>query len=107
MQNRREALKFGLKAISLVLAGGFIWSTQTTAKAQTLLIRPPGALKEKKFLSECIRCGLCVEACPGDTLRLADLDDGLPTALRFLLRVQFRAICARISRARLLVRRAR
>lgn len=83
MQNRREALKFGLKAISLVLAGGFIWSTQTTAKAQTLLIRPPGALKEKNFLSECIRCGLCVEACPWDTLRLADLDDGLPYGTPF------------------------
>ena len=83
MQNRREALKFGLKAISLVLAGGFAWSTQTTAKAQTLLIRPPSALKDKNFLSECIRCGLCVEACPWDTLKLADLDDGLPYGTPF------------------------
>jgi len=85
MQNRREALKFGLKTISLVVAGGFIWSTQTTAKAQTLLIRPPGALKEDKFLSECIRCGLCVEMCPWDTLKLADLKDGLPFGTPFFI----------------------
>ncbi|CAD7289174.1 ferredoxin-type protein NapG [Campylobacter suis] len=83
MQTRREALKFGLKAISLVLAGGFMWSTQTSLKAQTLLIRPPGALDENKFLAECVRCGLCVEACPWHTLKLADLKDGLPYGTPF------------------------
>lgn len=28
-----------------------------------LLIRPPGALEEKKFLETCVRCGLCMKAC--------------------------------------------
>ncbi len=28
-----------------------------------LLIRPPGALEEKKFLETCIRCGLCMKVC--------------------------------------------
>ncbi len=28
-----------------------------------LLIRPPGALEEKKFLETCIRCGLCMKTC--------------------------------------------
>lgn len=37
--------------------------------AQTL--RPPGALVEGEFLGACVRCGLCVEACPYDTLKLA------------------------------------
>ncbi|MGP1485475.1 MAG: ferredoxin-type protein NapG [Campylobacter sp.] len=83
MQSRREVLKFGLKAASLAVAGGFLWSTQTSVKAQILLIRPPGALKEDRFLSECIRCGLCVEACPWDTLKLADLKDNLPYGTPF------------------------
>lgn len=39
-------------------------------------LRPPGALPEQKFLSACVRCGLCVRACPYDTLKLADLAAG-------------------------------
>ncbi|WP_198151046.1 4Fe-4S binding protein, partial [Hyphomicrobium sulfonivorans] len=31
------------------------------------------------FLSACVRCGLCVRACPYDTLKLATLGD--PAAL--------------------------
>lgn len=42
-------------------------------------IRPPGALAEDRFLSACVRCGLCVRACPYDTLRLAQ--SGEPVAL--------------------------
>ncbi|MFV0282394.1 MAG: MauM/NapG family ferredoxin-type protein [Castellaniella sp.] len=37
-------------------------------------IRPPGALDAHAFDAACIRCGLCVEACPYDTLRLFDFD---------------------------------
>ncbi len=35
-------------------------------------LRPPGALNEADFLGSCVRCGLCVKACPYDTLHLAD-----------------------------------
>jgi len=42
-----------------------------------VLLRPPGAKAEKQFLKSCIRCGLCVEACPFDTLKLATLKDGI------------------------------
>ena len=42
-------------------------------------IRPPGALAEEDFLGACVRCGLCVRDCPFDTLRLAELGDGVPT----------------------------
>jgi ferredoxin-type protein NapG len=42
-------------------------------------IRPPGALAEEEFLGACVRCGLCVRDCPYDTLRLAELGDGVPT----------------------------
>ncbi|MGH1361887.1 MAG: ferredoxin-type protein NapG [Burkholderiaceae bacterium] len=36
-------------------------------------LRPPGSLDEESFLGACIRCGLCVRACPYDTLSLAEL----------------------------------
>lgn len=35
------------------------------------MLRPPGALAEDEFADACIRCGLCVRACPFATLRLA------------------------------------
>jgi ferredoxin-type protein NapG len=40
-------------------------------------LRPPGALDEERFLGACVRCGLCVRACPYNTLRLAELGDGV------------------------------
>ncbi len=35
----------------------------------TKTIRPPGALPESAFLARCIRCGLCMTACPTNTLQ--------------------------------------
>jgi len=35
-------------------------------------IRPPGALPEKDFLASCTRCGICVQDCPYDILKLAE-----------------------------------
>ena len=37
-----------------------------------------GSKTEDDFLSTCIKCGLCVEACPFDTLKLAKPGDNLP-----------------------------
>ena len=34
------------------------------SRADARALRPPGALPEDDFLSACVRCGLCVEACP-------------------------------------------
>ena len=39
-------------------------------------LRPPGALLEKEFLSSCIKCGQCVQVCPVEAIKLADIDDG-------------------------------
>lgn len=36
-------------------------------------VRPPGVENESDFLQSCLRCGLCVQACPYDTLKLATL----------------------------------
>lgn len=40
-------------------------------------LRPPGARPEEDFAGTCLRCGLCVRACPYKTLRLAELGDGV------------------------------
>jgi ferredoxin-type protein NapG len=41
------------------------------------VLRPPGALDEAAFSAACIRCGLCVRACPFGTLRLAGTGDAV------------------------------
>ncbi|MCB1901937.1 MauM/NapG family ferredoxin-type protein [Cognatazoarcus halotolerans] len=41
-------------------------------------IRPPGALAEEDFAAACVRCGLCVQACPFDILELAPLGRAVP-----------------------------
>ncbi len=40
-------------------------------------LRPPGALDEKDFLASCIKCGQCVQVCPVQAIKLADLVDGM------------------------------
>lgn len=75
---RRKALQEGLRlacgaaVCGLALAGLARQSTSLPAQA----LRPPGALPEKDFQSACVRCGLCVRACPYDTLRLARFGEG-------------------------------
>lgn len=41
------------------------------------LIRPPGALDEKDFLSRCIRCGECMKVCPNNALHPTLLEAGV------------------------------
>ncbi len=41
------------------------------------LIRPPGALAEDKFLSNCIRCGECMKICPTNALHPTIMEAGL------------------------------
>lgn len=62
-----------VSVIGLLLAAGAREAKSTPAWA----IRPPGAIDESEFTSACVRCGLCVRACPYDTLRLAELDHGV------------------------------
>jgi ferredoxin len=42
------------------------------------LLRPPAALSEEQFQAKCIKCGLCVEACPYKALVLAAPGDWRP-----------------------------
>ncbi len=61
----------GVGAAATVLG---LQSRQSQAKdSGSVPIRPPGALEGNQFEEACIRCGLCVQACPYDTLKLATL----------------------------------
>lgn len=65
LDSARMACGVGLFALGL----GF-YAKQAKA-LPALALRPPGALTEDDFLGACLRCGLCVRACPYDTLKLA------------------------------------
>ena len=56
------------------------------------LLRPPGALPEADFLAVCLRCGLCMKACPSNMLQPAGAGLGL-AALLSPLAVPRRGAC--------------
>jgi ferredoxin-type protein NapG len=75
--NRREfiknALATGATAAGCVAAAGVIGDNEASA----LPLRPPGAVAEDEFLSRCIRCLRCVEACPNNAIITLDDAFGL------------------------------
>jgi len=49
-----------------------------TANARNpVLLRPPGALEEKEFLSRCVKCGECMKVCTTNGLQPTLLEAGL------------------------------
>lgn len=70
LETARYACGAGVAA--LLLAG----HARQSAGLPATTLRPPGAIDERRFQSACVRCGLCVRACPYGTLRLADYADG-------------------------------
>ncbi len=62
--NRRKFFATTLQSVGLTALGGLLWSGYSDeVKASPLVLRPPGAIKEEDFLTACIKCGLCAEAC--------------------------------------------
>lgn len=81
---RRKFLVGLAQGVGLVALGGVTWSAYVThAKASVLALRPPAAINEKAFLAKCIKCGLCVEACPFHTLKLAKIEDSVALGTPF------------------------
>ena len=83
--NRRTALAEAARMTGAVCLGGFSLAAliQSTAKADARAMRPPGAQPEADFLSACVRCGLCVQACPYGTLSLAEWGQEPPVGTPF------------------------
>ena len=71
---RREFIRsIGLTAGVIGIAGlGYY----PVAAKETIRLRPPGALAEAEFLASCIKCGQCVQVCPVEAIKLADIMDG-------------------------------
>ena len=72
--NRRTAMTEVARAAGAVCLGGFSLAAliNSTGQADARAMRPPGAQPEADFLAACVRCGLCVQACPYGTLSLAE-----------------------------------
>ena len=86
LTDRRKFILNMARGVGLATIGGFVWSAFIDeATASQLTLRPPGAIKEEDFLKTCIKCGLCVEACPYDTLMLASPGENKPLGTPFFV----------------------
>lgn len=84
--DRRRFFASIARAVGVATFGGLIWSAYVDEiTASELTLRPPGALKEKDFLASCIKCGMCVEACPFNTLKLANPGDHKPLGTPYFI----------------------
>lgn len=76
---RRESVKKMIGGGGMLAIGGLAWAGHVDrSKEAAFVLRPPGALAESDFQSACIKCGICVEACPYDTLDLAKSGSAMP-----------------------------
>ncbi len=84
LDRRRFLLDTARAAVGCAVAGTFLGSYTAAARGLPAeALRPPGALAEDDFLAACTRCGLCVRACPYDTLSLAELGGAVATGTPF------------------------
>lgn len=84
VSDRRRFFLSIARAFGLATLGALTWSAYVDeVTASQLTLRPPGALDEEDFLKTCIKCGMCVEACPYDTLMLAKPGDNKPLGTPF------------------------
>ncbi len=86
-EDRRLFMTRSIQAAGSVSLVGFLlgaYNKQVEANP-VAAIRPPGAIDEEEFLGACVRCGLCVRACPYDTLRLARFGEPLATGTPYFV----------------------
>ncbi|MCK5818245.1 MAG: ferredoxin-type protein NapG [Psychromonas sp.] len=86
-KTRRQFIVDASKSACAVgfLGFGLAMYSKKSESLNTQILRPPGALGEKDFQSACIRCGLCVEACPHDMLKLGRLFGSVATGTPYFI----------------------
>lgn len=86
LERQRQARRRVLHTV--LLCGGVLGAAMSgwlpLAYAQRQRLRPPGALDEKDFLASCIKCGQCVQVCPVQAIKLADLVDGFGVGVPYI-----------------------
>ncbi|NOQ91377.1 MAG: 4Fe-4S dicluster domain-containing protein, partial [Flavobacteriaceae bacterium] len=77
--NRRQFFKNGAVAVAALgaVGVGVNYLKHFNEKNDKILLRPPGAVSEDDFIYACIKCGLCVQICPIEAVKLAGISDGL------------------------------
>jgi len=80
--SRRQFIKSGAVALAglAILGGGVNYFRSVHGPEDTrtpFFLRPPGAIAEEDFIFGCIKCGLCVQICPIDAIKLAGISEGL------------------------------
>jgi ferredoxin-type protein NapG len=82
---RRRFLSDGARfaGVALVMSLGLGLHVRQARALPPAALRPPGARSEPDFLGACVRCGLCVRACPYNTLSLSTFDSDVPAGTPF------------------------
>ena len=79
--NRRQFLQSTAIAVGAMAAvgAGVTYLQKVTAENRINqdFLRPPGAIDESDFIYACIKCGLCVQICPINAIKLAGINEGL------------------------------
>ena len=85
-QSRREFIRTSIMAGGVI--GFSLLGFLPVVQGTSMRLRPPGALKkpddEQEFFASCIKCGQCVQVCPVEAIKLADLTDGLGIGIPYI-----------------------
>jgi ferredoxin-type protein NapG len=69
--DRRQFIVGTTQGTAAAACAGLLWYALLEQQARAAApLRPPGARAERDFAATCIKCGLCVQACPYETLKL-------------------------------------
>jgi MauM/NapG family ferredoxin protein len=78
--DRRSFIKNSLATAAVIGCGAALGPLAGLSPSHGQPLRPPGALSEATFLSRCIRCLRCVDACPNQAI--IPLDGSFGSRLR-------------------------
>jgi len=85
-KNRREFIRSAVLTVGVV--GISLTGLLPIVQGSSARLRPPGALKklldEQQFFASCIKCGQCVQVCPVNAIKLADLDEGAGIGIPYI-----------------------